>query len=348
MNSMNFGPEYSNNISRAYTIEEVKRAIDNKTVMEAVVDSCDSSLALSLDIGNNIVGRIAFDNLEYRMDGKPVKSITAMSKVGRHVKFIPVSVSGDINSGYTVVCSRRLAQKECYEHYLSKLIPGTIVDVRVIATKTFGVFCDIGCGVIALLPTNLISVTHIADPTLLFKDTPNIKAVVKNVQSDGKVQLSHRELLGTWDQEVSKLTAGSTICGTVISVEPYGVFVRVTQNISGLASTNHIEPEKVELKPGDVVSVRVRSTSQKPGKSRRVKLSIIEKIDDATENLKFKYYKTDDLGDSVESYGAEFKGTCLENSKYIKNWTYASDVAKPIVSDFETEVNELTGHKFID
>lgn len=346
MNNMNFGPEYSNNFSRAYNVADIKKAIDNKTIIEAIVDSCDNNLTLSLSIGNNITGKIKFEDLEYRMDGKDVKSITAMSKVGRHVKFIPTSISGDDNSGYKVSCSRKLAQKECYKHYLSNLIPGTVVDVRVIATKPFGVFCDVGCGVIALLPTNLISVTHIDDPTNLFKDTPNIKAVVKNVQSDGKVQLSHRELLGTWDQEANKLAVGSTICGTVISIEPYGVFVRVTQNISGLASANHPESDGIELKSGDIVSVKIRSMNQKPGKSRRVKLSIVEKVEDAAESLKFNYYDIDDISDSVTEYGEEFKGTCLEGAKYIKRWEYATDVAKPIISNFECESNELSDYNF--
>lgn len=341
MNNVNFGPEYSNNSSRIYTVADIKKAIDNGAIMEAIVDSCDNNLALNLSIGNNITGKIDFKDLEYRLDGKDVKSITAMSKVGRHVKFIPTEIEGNDISGYRVTCSRKLAQKECYTHYLSKLIPGTVVDVRVIATKPFGVFCDVGCGVIALLPTNLISVTHIDDPTSLFKDTPNIKAIIKNVQSDGKVQLSHRELLGTWDQEANKLSVGSTVCGTVISIEPYGVFVRVTQNISGLAAANHPDEDGIELKPGDVVSVKIRSMNQKPGKSRRVKLSIVEKVDGAAENLKFKYYNIDEISDSVGEYGEEFKGTYLEGAKYIKRWEYANDVAKPIISDFERESNEL-------
>lgn len=346
MNNNNFGPEYSNNFSRTITVSNIKEAIESGSIMEAVVDSCDSDMSLNLSIGAKITGKISFDELEYRMDGKEVKPITAMSKVGRHVKFIPTDISGNETSGYKIKCSRRLAQKECYKHYLSKLIPGTIVDVRVIATKQFGVFCDVGCGVIALLPTNLISVTHIDDPTSLFKDTPNIKAVIKNVQKDGKVQLSHRELLGTWDQESEKLHIGSTICGTVISVEPYGVFVRVTQNISGLAAANNPEEDGMELRPGDVVSVKIRTLSQKPGKSRRVKISIVEKVDNTPENLKFNYYEDDAISNNVTLYGEEFNGTCLEGAKYIKRWEYATDVAKPIISDFENELNELSGYNF--
>jgi len=346
MNNMNFGPEYSGNCSRAYSLEDIKEAIVNKTIMEAIVDSCDNNMTLTLSICDNIKGKIAFDELEYRLDGKQVKTITAMSKVGRHVKFIPTSIVGNEDSGYTVTCSRKLAQKECYINYLSKLIPGTVVDVRVIATKSFGVFCDVGCGVIALLPTNLISVTHIDDPTNLFKENPNIKAVVKNVQGDGKVQLSHRELLGTWDQESAKLNVGSTICGTVISVEDYGVFVRVTQNISGLASAASNESSDIDLRPGDIVSVKIRSMNQKPGKSRRVKLSIIEKVEGSKENLSFDYYDIDKVSDQIGEYGEDFNGTCLEGAKYIKRWEYASNVAKPIVSNFEDEPNELSDYEF--
>lgn len=346
MNNLKFGPEYSNKSTENYTITDIERAIKEGDILEAVVSSCDSNMALCLSIGEGIKGKIEFSELEYRLDNKAVKPITAMSKVGRHVKFIPVSICGNADTGYTVNCSRKLAQKECYKHYLSKIIPGTVVDVRVIATKAFGVFCDVGCGVMALLPTNLISVTHIDDPTNLFKNTPNIKAIVKNVQMDGKVQLSHRELLGTWSQEVEKLNIGSTVCGTVISVEDYGVFVKVTQNISGLASVNCLDDNNPDIKPGDIVSVKVRAVSQKPGKSGRVKLNIIEKIDTATEEIKFNYYGIDEISDCIGEYGDEYKDTCLYGEKYIKKWDYLPNSAKPIVSDFESESNELRDYNF--
>jgi small subunit ribosomal protein S1 len=193
----------------------------------------------------------------------------------------------------------------CYENYISKLSVGDIIDAHVTKIVGYGIFCDIGCGIIALLPTNNISVTHIVNPTVELKGLSTLKVIVKSIKEDNKIELTHKELLGTWKEQIAQFAEGDLVKGTVLSVEDYGVFIRLSQNLSGLAEV----PETIELKPGDIVSTRIQSIQDK---NMKVKLSVVEKIEDNDDKLiKFKYYV---------------------NEPHITDWVYSTETAKKQIS----------------
>lgn len=273
-----YNPEFLTKVKHKPMTESfVKNAIDKKMMLEAKVDSCDSSNTLTLTLGPNIIGKIQFSDLEYNICGRVTKDASATSKVGKYIKFIPTEMNTDKETGKIVVtCSRRLAQQECYENYISKLVPGDVIDAVVLKLVSYGVFCDIGCGIVALLPTNSISVTHIIDPECFLKGVHSIKAVISSNTENGIV-ISHKELLGTWTDETNKLEVGAVVTGTVLSVTDYGVFVRLSQNLSGLA-----EKSEIELAPKDKISVRV--TGIKP-ENMKVKLVVINKIESGTNDI---------------------------------------------------------------
>ena len=47
--------------------------------------------------------------------------------------------------------------------------------------------------------------------------------------------LTHKELLGTWEENAGLINPGETVTGIVRSVEPYGIFVELSPNLAGLA-----------------------------------------------------------------------------------------------------------------
>lgn len=285
-----YSPEYLTEMHREpMTLRFVKHAISNETILEAQVIACDEKNTLTVSIGDGIIGKIPFEELEYHVDGKDTKPVAATSKIGKHIKFIPESIEKLDNNDYLVNCSRKHSQKLCYDNYISKLVPGDIIDARVIKIVGYGIFCDIGCGYVALLPTNDISVTHIVNPETALKHVHKLKVVVKSTD-DNKIQLSHKELLGTWEEEVSKFSIGDIVYGTVLTKESYGVFIRISQNLSGLADISEIDVEV-----GDTVAVKISSI--KP-ENMKVKLILIHKIDEcsgdeSSERLSFKYTMTE-------------------------------------------------------
>ena len=143
------------------------------------------------------------------------------------------------------------------------LCPGDVVDAKVTHLEPFGAFVDIGCGVISLLSIDCISVSRISHPRDRFYTGMPIKAVIKNIDYEtARIYVSHKELLGTWEENVSKFEIGQTIAGIVRSIESYGIFVELTPNLAGLAEyregvlpgqraavyIKNIIPEKMKVK----------------------------------------------------------------------------------------------------
>ena len=118
--------------------------------------------------------------------------------------------------------------------YIDKLVPGDIIDARITHLEQFGAFADIGCGIISLIPIDGISVSRIAHPRERFSPDMDIRAIIKN-RENGKITLSHKELLGTWEENAALFEQGETVAGIIRSVEDYGIFVELTPNLAGLA-----------------------------------------------------------------------------------------------------------------
>lgn len=295
-----YSPEYITHRNREeMSLNAIKQAIRMQSILEARVTKCDSNNNLTIEIGKNIIGIIPFNELEYHPDGTPIKPASATSKVNRHIKYIPISIRKE-DGIFIVDCSRKQVQKICYDNYISNLTPGDVIDAYVLKIMNYGIFCDIGCGIVALLPTNNISVTHIVNPAIELRGISTLKVVVNHIDENYRVELTHKELLGTWEEEVASFNEDDVTYGTVLSVEEYGVFVRLSQNLSGLADVTELE-----LKPGDLVSVRIQSIQNR---NMKIKLTIIDKVGTAADKpMRFKYYITE---------------------PHIKEWVYSTATAK--------------------
>lgn len=295
-----YSPEYITHRNREeMSLNAIKQAIRMQSILETRVTKCDSNNNLTIEIGKNIIGIIPFNELEYHPDGTPIKPASATSKVNRHIKYIPISIRKE-DGIFIVDCSRKQVQKICYDNYISNLTPGDVIDAYVLKIMNYGIFCDIGCGIVALLPTNNISVTHIVNPAIELRGISTLKVVVNHVDENYRVELTHKELLGTWEEEAASFNEDDVTYGTVLSVEEYGVFVRLSQNLSGLADVTELE-----LKPGDLVSVRIQSIQNR---NMKIKLTIIDKVGTAADKpMRFKYYITE---------------------PHIKDWVYSTATAK--------------------
>ena len=95
----------------------------------------------------------------------------------------------------------------------------------------------------------------------------SIKAIIKSREPDGKINLSHKELLGTWEQNAAFFQNGQTVSGIIRTVESYGSFVELTPNLAGLA-----EP-KSDAVPGAQASVFIKNIL--PDKMK-IKLIIVD------------------------------------------------------------------------
>ena len=213
----------------------LERAIADGAILEAVATSCDLSRNLSVDLGC-MRGIIMKNEVALTREGESTKDIAVISRVGKAVCFKVLAIQRDENGRPYALLSRRLAQEECMRCFISDLIPGDIIDAKVTHLEHFGAFVDIGCGIPSLLSIDCISVSRISHPRDRFFVGMPIRAVIKNIEGDsGRIFVSHKELLGTWEENAAMFDVGQTVMGQVRSVEQYGIFIELAPNLAGLA-----------------------------------------------------------------------------------------------------------------
>lgn len=217
------------------SVAGLERAMAQKRILEAVALMCDENFDLHVDLGA-IRGIIPRSEIAYHADGSRVKDISAITRVGKAVCFTVTGIEKEPDGKVTARLSRREAQKDCMDNYLLRLCPGDIIDAKVTHMEHFGAFVDIGCGVPSLLSIDCISVSRISHPRDRFYEGMFIKAIIKNTDfQSGRIYVSHKELLGTWEENASLFSVGQTVAGIIRSIEEYGIFVELTPNLAGLA-----------------------------------------------------------------------------------------------------------------
>ena len=135
------------------------------------------------------------------------------------------------------------------------------------------------------MPVDSISVSRIPHPNVRFSVNQNIKAIIKSFDSEGRVNLSHKELLGTWLENASMFSVGETVPGIIRSVENYGIFIELTPNLAGLAEYTE------GVKEGEWASVFIKSIIPE---KMKIKLIIVDSFEADYPPLPIKYFYTED------------------------------------------------------
>lgn len=281
------------------SISNMREARLEQKILEAKATVCDQNHNLIVDLGL-IKGIIPRQEGAVGIKEGTVRDIAVISRVNRPVSFVITDFATDDNGAPLAILSREKAQRRCIDEYINKLKVGDIVPARITHLETFGAFADIGCGVVALMPIDAISVSRIEHPRERFSVGMDIKAIIRSIEN-GRISLSHKELLGTWQENADKFTPGETVSGVVRSVENYGAFVELTPNLAGLAEL------KDGVKVGEQASVYIKSII--PSKMK-IKLIIIDTFESELKAEKPQYFYQ---GDRIE----EFIYSPLECEKYI-------------------------------
>lgn len=259
------------------TAEELRRAAGGEEIFQAMCIKCNEYHDLLVELGG-VRGLIPRQEAACAMGGTAVREIAVLSRVGKPVAFRVLGFRAD----GTVLLSRKAAQLAAREHLLSTLRPGDILPAVVQSLASFGAFCDIGCGFVALMSIDRCSVSRISHCNQRFRPGQKIYAAVLAVEGQ-RVELTHRELLGTWAQNAEQFRPGQTVTGIVRGSQSYGTFIELTPNLSGLA-----EPGE-KLEPGQPVSVYIRSIQ--PDR-QKIKLTVLEKLPPMTDMGPIRYFCT--------------------------------------------------------
>ncbi len=202
-------------------------------ILEARAVLCDSEHNLHIELPC-MEGIIPYEEGALGIAEGTTRDIALISRVSKPVSFLVTGFDIGPDGKRRVIASRRAAQEKCRREYVDVLRRGDVIGARVTRLESFGAFCDIGCGIPALLPIASISVSRISHPADRLCVGMDIYAVVTSIE-DNRICLSQRELLGTWEENAALFTQGETVMGIVRSVEDYGIFVELTPNLAGLA-----------------------------------------------------------------------------------------------------------------
>ncbi|MDR2532825.1 MAG: S1 RNA-binding domain-containing protein [Oscillospiraceae bacterium] len=288
------------------TLEECITA--NRTV-EAPCIVCDSRHNLIIDFGF-MKGMIPRAEGALGIEEGITRDIALISRVNKPVCFKVTGFAEDSFGRETVMLSRKAAQLECMEHYVSALKTGDVINVKVTHLEQFGAFVDIGCGLPSLIPIDAISVSRISHPADRFFIGQKIFAVVKAIENNGsvpggKITLSHKELLGTWAENAAKFTVGETVVGIIRSVENYGIFVELAPNLAGLAELRE------NVKINQQASVYIKAIIPE---KMKIKLIIVDICDYSCINHTYDYFI---------------------DSGHVNKWVYSTQESEKLIfSDF--------------
>ena len=254
-----------------YTSSEkgLERALERQLILEAPATLCDHNFNLHISLGGGIRGIIPRKEAEYSQS-EEIKDIAILTRVGKPVCFKVMGFEKDAYGRVVAMLSRKEAQRECMLNYISSLEPGDIIPTKITHLENFGAFVDIGCGIPSLLSIDSISVSRISHPSERVSVGDLIYTVVKGKDERGRIYVSERELLGSWEENASLFCEGQTVKGIVRSVEEYGIFIELRPNLAGLAEYRD------DVYVGQTAAVYIKSIIPE---KMKIKLIIIDSQD---------------------------------------------------------------------
>ena len=280
MNSINYKPEGTCSVEEKPSLSLLEKARATNRILEAKAVMCDNEHNLIVDLGE-IKGVIPREEAAIGIRDGSVKDIAVLSRVNKQICFKVNDIM--TMQGRTVArLSRVSAQQDALDYMLATYRKGDVIPARITHLEPFGAFADIGCGIVGLISIENISVSRISHPRDRFFVGQNIRVVIKDIDKENKrFTLSHKELLGTWEENAAMFDVGQTVCGTVRSIEDYGIFIELTPNLAGLAEF------RSGIMSGQQATVYIKNIIPE---KMKIKLSIIDCFCSDRSPEEFRYF----------------------------------------------------------
>ena len=227
-------------------------------VMECTVVSFDES-GVVLDLDYYAPGKISSDEMSEDPDFSVMRDVT----VGE--KFKGIVIQTDDGSG-NIVLSKKQADKEfAWDKLIDMMNDKTVVECRITEAVRGGAVAYVE-GIRGFIPASKLSLKYVEDT----KEYAGRKMKLQIIEADRdekKLVLSAKELLtqealARKSENISRLSAGTVIEGTVEKITSYGAFVNIGDGLTGLLhisqiSEKHIKHPSEVLKAGQSVSVMI-------------------------------------------------------------------------------------------
>lgn len=236
MNNFNFKPEgwlnEIDNIEKNTLISYMEK----EQTLQGLVYKCDENYNLYVHLGDKLTGIIPREEVEainLQEDGMPNSNLCT----GKVNKFVQFKIKEFENENVAIL-SRKDVQQETLKNFKENLEIGENVKGIVKSIKPYGAFVEIGGGVVGLVHIEDLSVARIKTPYERLKIGQAIEIKVKDIdRQNGKINLSYKEMLGTWEENANKFHKGMLTHGIVRETEKNknGIFIELLPNLVGMA-----------------------------------------------------------------------------------------------------------------
>ena len=233
MNTFQFVPEGWNEEVENLNLQKIQEYKEENKIVQGIVQSCDEQYNLHIQLGDKIEGIIPRSEVEDIEEGVPDERLCT-GKVHKYVQFKIENIENDNK----VLLSRKSVQQEALQYIKNDMQVGQQVTGIVKNIRPYGAFIEIGGGVVGLAHIEDLSVARIKTPYERLKIGQKVKIVIKSIDRyTGKVNLSYKETLGTWEENAEKFSTGMKVEGIIRETEKNknGIFIELTPNLVGMA-----------------------------------------------------------------------------------------------------------------
>ena len=300
--------------------QTLRAALKDKTTVKVKIIDANKGGLLSrycqID-GFLPVSQLAPDNYPRISGGDKSKILEKLkSFVGQEFEVTVMTLSEDDNK---IIFSEKDVWNKKQKPALDKYKVGLTVDGKITAITNFGVFVSFGENIEGLIHISELAWQRIDSPSEMYKVGDKITAEIISIDG-AKVFLSAKKLLkDPWLEASAKYQIGQVISGMILKVNPFGLFVKLDDEIHGLAHVSQLSvnaKDKItdlyqanEVRDFEVVSIT-------PSEHRLgLKLASAKSQAEKTEKAKTKTTKKDTKKDEAESEVKEVKEEVKEAAK---------------------------------
>lgn len=261
-----------------------------------------SDTEVTVDLGSYTEAIIPLAELS----NDPRFSIKADIAVGDE---ITATVTGENAEGVLFLSCKKADDILAWEKLQKLMEDRIVVPVKIAETVNAGVVTYLE-GIRAFIPASQLALTYVENTEEYVGKTIDV-IIITVSEADKKLVLSAKEVLREQavkdkNSRIAKLQTGLIVTGKVETLAPYGAFVNIGEDLTGLVHISqicgrHLKSPKEVLKVGDEVKVKILDV-----KDGKISLSIkaVEENDEVLDDVDeapFEYSSGEEASTSLAS-----------------------------------------------